>query len=99
MQLYANIDSASFEEYHRTIYVFLCVSEMCIAKKDSVRVFTCLVPHTNNLGVKFIEDDQAYNAIVGKTDNQLRALGYKIPSDAKKQKEDSKEQDDDQIID
>ena len=54
------------------------------------------MPHDNKLGVKFVEDDAAFNDVIYKTDNQLRAMGYKIPvskkneeakSDAKKDKQ------------
>lgn len=62
------------------IYVFVCVSEKCIGTKTAVHCYSCLVPHENELGVAFAEDNQEYNEIYQKTNNQLRALGYKIPT-------------------
>ena len=61
------------------IYVFVCVSEKCIGKSSAAQCFSCLVPHENKLGIKFVEDDDLYNEIAHKTNNQLRAMGHTIP--------------------
>lgn len=95
LQLYANIDSPQFYDYHRTIYVFLCVSEQCIATSSAVKVFTCLVPHKNKLGIKFIEDDSVFDKIMKKTDNQLRAMGYQIPTKKVTEEDKNREQEED----
>lgn len=72
------------------LYIFVCVSEKCIGTASAVHCFSCLVPHVNDLGVKFLEDGQ-FNEAAHKTDNQLRALGYRIPV---KRKEESKVEED-----
>lgn len=69
------------------IYVFVCVSEKCIGKATAARCFSCLVPHENKLGIKFLEDDKQYNEVAHKTDNQLRAMGYTIPVKKEEAKE------------
>jgi len=30
LQLYANIDEKAFNDYHRMLYIFVCLSETCI---------------------------------------------------------------------
>ena len=64
------------DDYHRMIYVFLCVSEKCIGTQRAVRVFRCIVPHAND--VIAFDADGTYFDIQHKTDNQLIALGYRI---------------------
>jgi len=73
------------DDYHRMLYIFLCVSEKCIGTQRAVRVFRCIVPHKNDV-IAF--DEGTYFDIQHKTDNQLIALGYKInKKDRAKQEE------------
>ena len=72
--MYACIDEKAFDEYHRMLYVFACLSEKCIGTQDAIRVFKAIVPDTNSLGIKFQSDEQI-NTIYDKSNNQLTAMG------------------------
>jgi pre-rRNA-processing protein TSR4 len=66
-QIYANINDKRMDDYHRMLYVFLCVSEKCIGTQRAVRVFRCIVPHANDK-LNF-DDEGTYFDIQHKTDN------------------------------
>lgn len=76
MQLYANLNDDRYEDYHRMLYVFVCISEKCIGTQNAVKVFKCVIPHDNKF-IKFASEEE-YDKIWGKTDNQLISMGYKI---------------------
>ena len=76
MQVYANITDPRHDDYHRMLYVFVCISEECIGTQNAFKVFRCMIPHYNQL-IKFA-DDSEFDKIWGKTDNQLISMGYKI---------------------
>ncbi len=82
MQLYANIEHESMDNFHRMIYVFACLGETCIDTESSVRVYSCVVPHENK-HIQFAADSE-FDEVVGKTDNQLVALGYQVKSEREK---------------
>lgn len=91
LQLYANIEESKFDDFHRMLYVFTCLSEKCIGTQNAIKCYSAIVPHDNNLGIKFASDDE-YNKIWDKTPNQLRALGIEMKTQ-KSQEEDKTEQD------
>ena len=68
MQIYANIDSEQFDQYHRMLYVFCCLSEKCIGTQGAIRCYKCVIPHENNVGMEFATDDM-FNDVSDKTDN------------------------------
>ena len=85
MQLYANINDDEMDDFHRMLYVFLCVSEKCINTQNAVKVYRCIVPHENE---KINFDEDTFYEIQHKTDNQLRAMGWKIAPKAEEKKHD-----------
>ena len=78
MQIYSNIEDEEMDDFHRMLYVYACLSEKCIDQSSAVKCLSCVVPHKNP-HVKFSDDD-TYDKIVGKTNNQLIAMGYDVKS-------------------
>jgi hypothetical protein len=76
MQLYANLNDPGYEDFHRMLYVFVCISEKCIGTQDAVKVFKCVIPHQNK-HIKFANEAD-FDKIWGKTDNQLISMGFKL---------------------
>jgi len=74
MQLYANIEHEAMDSFHRMLYIFTCLGEACIDSESNVKCLSAVVPNENK-HLKFAADSQ-FSEIVGKTDNQLIALGY-----------------------
>jgi len=68
LQLYANIDETSMDEFHRMLYVFACLSDDCISTARAVKVFQGVVPTNNQAGATFVTDEE-YNKVAGKTNN------------------------------
>ena len=63
------------DDYHRMLYIFVCLSEKCVSTQNAVHCYRCLIPHDNNM-IKFASDEE-YDKIYQKTNNQLIAMGYK----------------------
>ena len=78
MQLYSNINDPAMDDFHRMLYVFVCVSEKCINTQNAVKCFRCLVPHENGL-ISFASEED-YDKIFNKTDNQLISMGLLQPT-------------------
>ena len=74
MQLYANIDVQSMTEYHRMLYVFTCLSEKCIKTQNSIKTLSCIFKDSDGT---FVQDEE-YNKVYQKTNNQLIGMGYKF---------------------
>ena len=70
-QVYANL--AHLTEYHRMLYMFVCVSEQCIKSSDSFHTYSCVI-HDKNPHIKFASDDE-YNQIYKKSDQALSTTG------------------------
>ena len=70
-QVYANLDH--LEDYHRMLYMFVCVSEQCIHSPDSFQAIRCVI-HEKNPHIKFATDDE-YNQIYKKGDQALQTTG------------------------
>lgn len=68
MQLYACIDEAEFDDFHRMLYVFVCLSDKCIGTQNAVQCFRGMIPHHNSLGVVFKTDDEV-NSVFEKSNN------------------------------
>jgi hypothetical protein len=68
MQLYACIDETEFDEFHRMLYVFVCLSDKCIGTQNAVKVYRAMVPDQNTLGIKFANEVEQ-NEIWEKTNN------------------------------
>ena len=67
-QVYANLEHLA--DYHRMLYLFACVSPLCIKRSDCVRAYRFL-NHDRNPHVAFVSDDD-YNFVVNKPDESLR---------------------------
>ena len=72
------------------LYVFTCLSEKCIGTQNAIKCYSAIVPHINNLDIKFAEDED-FNKIWDKTPNQLRAMGIETKSTKNQSKDDKAE--------
>lgn len=52
-QLYANLSSDKYNDYHRMLYVFVCLSQDCIGKQRALRVWKCVIPDDNKVNMQF----------------------------------------------
>jgi len=70
--VYANVDE--LVDFHRMIYVFVCVSEVCIDRSDSLKVFSCVV-QDQNPNLTFASDAD-FSAIKWKSNDALETTKY-----------------------
>ena len=70
-QIYANVDILT--DFHRSIYVFACLSERCINTSGSVRAFREII-HDLNKYTRICTDDE-FDEIYDLSDNQLETTG------------------------
>ena len=90
MQVYANIDLPECDDYHRMLYVFLCLSEKCINSQKALRCFKSIVKHSDQL----FASDKEFNAIYSKTNNQLVGMGYSLEQIIGRAKKEAVEEED-----
>jgi hypothetical protein len=73
MQVYANLDDPAMANYHRMIYVFVCVSEHCIGTQRAVQCLRGII-NTDNEKMKFASDEE-YRQIQLESDDTLIIKG------------------------
>ena len=71
-QVYANLDH--LPDYHRMLYLFACVSPLCIKRSDCVRAYRAVI-HDRNNHITFASDED-YSYVVDKTDASLKTSRY-----------------------
>ncbi|CDW77387.1 programmed cell death protein 2 [Stylonychia lemnae] len=73
MQLYANSNDTSVSDYHRTLYVFTCLSPQCIGTQRSVLIKRSMIKH-DNPHVQFA-DDELFEEVQNSYEQQLIERG------------------------
>ena len=86
MQLYSNIDEEDYT-LHRMLYVFTCLSPVCIGTQRAIRVYR---GYAKDDPKKFASEDQ-YNLVSKSNDQELRKKG--LLTSTKKEEEEKKQMD------
>ena len=71
-QVYANLDH--LPDHHRMLYLFACVSAVCIKRSDRVRVFRVLTSDKDS-PIRFASDDD-YHFVIDRADASLKTSKF-----------------------
>jgi hypothetical protein len=92
MQLYANIDEED-PSYHRMLYVFACLSPLCISDQRAIKVYRGYAKDSPD---KFANEDE-FDEIYNSTDVYLRKQG--LLKEEEGQEESKVEEEDEKVPD
>ncbi len=71
LQLYSALEEDQPYSFHRTIFVFACLSEQCIGKSTCTKVYRGMLPLAN----EFFPPEEPDYSIEKKSDQQLEVIG------------------------
>jgi hypothetical protein len=87
MQLYANLDEED-PDLHRMLYVFACLSPLCIGSERAIKVFRAYAPDDPSV----FAPESLYNKVFkAESIADLVKLGITLPKEEEKEEEDDEE--------